>query len=85
VRLSSTVATSEVTNHTASAVAIAQRSGPWTSVIDHRAMPTMAEAKKSAQRPPFTEMDRAVLCAVSMGARPAAETNEPAPVPKNGA
>ena len=45
----------------------------------------MAIARSNATSPPETAIDSAVLCAVSMGAVPAALTNVPAPVPRTGA
>ncbi len=72
-------------NQTSKAVASAHLSGPRVRVIDQTAEPTMAVAKKSATTPPLTAIESAVLCAVSTGAKPVAETKVSAPVPKNGA
>ena len=72
VRFPSTVATSDVTAQTSSAVTRAMRSGPWVSIAERAARATRSVARNKAQSPPPTASESAVLCAVSTGDRCAA-------------
>ena len=85
MRFSSTVAMSAVMAQTSRHVASARRRGPLVWSVARTARARSSDASSNAQSPPPTRMDSTVLCAVSAGARCAAATKEPAPVPKRGA
>ena len=85
VRLSSTVATRDVSIQTSRAVVSASSSGPRVRVNARTATARMQTAMNKAHNPPPARIESAVLCAVSCGSMPAAPTNDPAPVPSHGA